>query len=39
MWSEETYKVVAISEEFGQTYDKVSDKDYRGYIRGELLKI
>jgi hypothetical protein len=38
-WSEETYKVSAINEEFGQQYYKLSGIDYRDYSRGELLNI
>jgi hypothetical protein len=38
-WSEESYKVSAITEQFGQKYYKVSDQGGRDYIRGELLKI
>ena len=29
-WSEENLKVVGSSEQFGQKYYKVSDRDYRG---------
>ena len=37
-WSEETYKVSVITEQFGQKYYKVEGSD-RDYIRGELLKM
>jgi hypothetical protein len=38
-WSEDSYKVSAVTEQFGQKYYKVSDQDHRDYIRGELLKV
>jgi hypothetical protein len=34
--SEETYKVVSISEEHGQNYYSVAEEEYRGYTRAEL---
>ena len=36
-WSPDTYKVVSISEQFGQKYYKVDA--YRDYLRVDLLKI
>ena len=38
-WSPDTYKVVSISEQFGQKYYKVGDHAYRDYLRVDLLKI
>ena len=38
-WSADSYKVSAITEQFGQKYYKVSDHGDRDYIRGELLKV
>ena len=38
-WSTDSYKVSAITEQFGQKYYKVDDNSDRDYIRGELLNI